>query len=166
MDWTLHPWRNHITLDAQSVNHTELNKEARLLYTSKQGGSVYGIQLDRGHRLANLGRSGLCRRAGCKHPGVESYGGQCLHTISISAHETEEGFVQNSPEPHLPKGNLRVGVGGVPFSLGLRLRLLTWPCPDQQHTFSQDVTHLGLPGLPTNTIKAEESKDKLSKHKD
>lgn len=35
------------------------------------------------------------------------------------------------------------------FSLGLRLGPLTWLCPCQQHTFTQDVTYSGLFLLPT-----------------
>lgn len=45
--------RNHRTLVAQRVYYIEVNRDEGLLHTVKQGGRVYGVQLDQGDRLSS-----------------------------------------------------------------------------------------------------------------
>lgn len=45
--------RNYRTLVAQRVYYIELNRDEGLLHTVKQGGRVYGVQLNQGDRLSS-----------------------------------------------------------------------------------------------------------------
>lgn len=64
-----------------------MNREVGyLLHRDKQGGGVYGMQLNKVKGLANLGRSSLYggQSSGCKLLEGESCGGHFLHLPSIS----------------------------------------------------------------------------------
>lgn len=124
MDWAL--WNPK----AQCVCLIQLNREAGLLHTDKQGVSVYGAQQEKRTEFANLSRSSLpaLNIKGmkqwwtyiltlCIHLCIHR---QCVHLSSWEGFDILMRFVPWERPCHFPKG--------------LKLRLLTWPCLYQQPT--------------------------------
>lgn len=118
--WALQ-WRSFRNSDVPHVYHTQLNREVRLLYTDVKGAG-----------LPKFIRSGICgeQSSDCKHLGggkamVNLFFTVSIHTghsrgfaIPLSLHW---GWFCHSHESEVPGS-------------------LTWLCPWQQHTSTQDCT--------------------------